>query len=176
MGTINSAEPVKLFLGIIAVSSEIIAKTEPVFEEKWGKIDLKSELIPFKFTDYYEKEMGKNLFRQWFSFEKLIQPGFLADIKIETNKIEESLSASGKRQINVDPGYLALSKIILASTKDFSHRIYLSGGIYSEITLMYKNKKYESLPWTYPDYYSDIAKSYFSNVRKIYGKQLSNSL
>lgn len=172
MGEISRPEPVKLFVGIISSSRELIESTIANSEKSWGKPDLYSELISFDFTDYYSPEMGKNLLRQWVSFEALIDPGKIAAIKNETNNIEDASSLSGKRRINLDPGYLDLPKIVLCSTKDFSHRIYLSDGIYGEITLLYKGKEYTSLPWTYRDYQSDTAKKFFEKVRSKYYDQI----
>jgi len=88
MGKIHEPEPVKLFMGVIAVSDEFIEKAEEYALREWGAVDIRSEIIPFTFTDYYEKEMGKELKRRWFSIEPLMSPGELADIKVETNLIE----------------------------------------------------------------------------------------
>lgn len=172
MGTIHPPEAVKLFMGLISSSRAHIEETETALAGAWGTIDEKSDLIPFDFTSYYEPEMGKNLLRRWVSFERLIQPDGLAQIKCATNALEAESAAAGARKINIDPGYLALSKLVLASTKDFSHRIYLSGGIFAEITLLYKNKQFQALPWTYPDYSSAAGLEYFARVRAAYARRL----
>jgi hypothetical protein len=82
----------------------------------------------------------------------------LPKIKCLTNDWEiefKSVSAcSAERPLNIDPGYIDLGKLILASTKDHAHRIYLSEGIFAETTLMYTQKQWKPLPWTYPDYQS----------------------
>jgi hypothetical protein len=174
MGNISPIQPAKLFIGIIASNKDIILKMEPLLFARWGKIDTRSAAVDFKFTTYYEKEMGRNLLRQWISFDKLIDPGQLAQIKIETNEIESKFVIDKSRQINLDPGYMALSKIVLASTKDFSHRIYLSNGIHAEITMIFKDKQFTVLPWTYPDYSSEFAKNYFYRLRDTYQNQLKN--
>jgi hypothetical protein len=172
MGKITADKPVKLFFGIIADSKALIDELEPVLVKNWGKIDLKSELVPFTFTNYYEKEMGQNLLRQWIGFEQPVPQENLSKIKRETNEIESRFLLGANRRINLDPGYLALSKVVLASTKDFSHRIYLSNGIHAEITMIYQNKQFTYLPWTYPDYKSDTATSFFIALRNIYSRQL----
>lgn len=154
-------------------------------EKKFGPLELKSPILPFNYTDYYEKEMGKDVKRQFFSFQKLIDPGALADIKLFTNKLEESCrdrsalgglalskEASRGRPINLDPGYLASSKLVLASTKDYSHRIYLKKGIYAEVTLRYAKGAFEPLPWTFPDYRSKEYIDFFTETRILYMKKL----
>lgn len=165
-------------------------------EKKFGPIELRSPILPFNYTDYYEKEMGKDVKRQFLSFQKLIDPGALADIKLFTNKLEESCRdryASGGlalskeaspgrlldarrcyRPINLDPGYLASSKLVLASTKDYSHRTYLKKGIYAEVTLRYAKGAFELLPWTFPDYRSKGYIDFFTETRTLYMKKVRN--
>lgn len=173
MGIATTPEPVKYFCGIITASATLAARVEKLLVEEMGAVDFRSEPIPFDFTGYYTKEMGKNLLRSWISFARLGDPGELSGVKALTNLIErETARDGGGRQINLDPGYLALSKLVLASTKDFSHRIYLSDGIYAETTLLYKKDAFEALPWTYPDYMSETAQKYFGEVREAYHEQL----
>lgn len=154
----------KLIAGIISArsdDSEVLAE----LEKEFGSIDLKSDVIPFDFTSYYSDEMGENLKRYWVSFETPVSPDELAAIKLATCFVEKKFSESGKRRINIDPGYLAPSKLVLASTKDFSHRIYLKDGIYAEITLQFAKNRFCSLPWTYPDYKSDTFLKFIAEVR-----------
>lgn len=172
MGNISLPEQVKLFIGIIAASDNLLSNLETALETRWGKIDFKSPVIPFNFTSYYEKEMGADLLRRWISFDKLISPDQLANIKIISNGIESQFKSSDKRQVNVDPGYLTQAKVVLASTKDFSHRIYLSQGIYAEVTMIYKHNNFVFLPWTYPDYQCDTSITFLKSVRELYQAQL----
>ena len=171
MGKIEEPNPVKLILGIIACDEEVIKKAEPLLRKLWGETDLRSPVVPFNFTNYYEEEMGGNLLRQRWSFVKLINAETLAEIKIKTNKIEKGLSADKKRKINLDPGYIDGAKLILASTKNYSHRIYLRDGIYAEVTLIYEKGAFRPLGWTYPDYKIDTALHFFSEVRNRYLEQ-----
>ena len=139
---------------------------------EFGKIDFESPLIPFLHTDYYEEEVGRNLERKFIGFQKLISPENISRVKIVTNKIEKKLSAGDKRQVNLDPGYISASKLVLASTKNYSHRLYLKRGIYGEVTLSYRDKNFRPLPWTYPDYKTDKYLEVFGQIRKIYLNQL----
>ena len=176
MGQISKPKPVNLIAGILTSIPELLEQISATLEKYFGLIDLRSDVLPFTFTDYYTEEMGKGILRQFYSFEKLIMPDEIAPIKIQTNYIEESLSASKKysvkRPINIDPGYLNESRLILASTKDFSHRIYLRDGIYAEVTLNYRGGRYESFPWTFPDYKSSDYHKFFLMARELYVKKL----
>ncbi|MDR3048456.1 MAG: DUF4416 family protein [Elusimicrobiota bacterium] len=167
MGKIGSAEKVKLFCGILSTDENIDKKALSELEKKLGGIDAKSEVMNFKFSDYYNLEMGSNIKRYWISFKNLIFADEIADIKIFTNDIEDSFAKDGKRLINIDPGYLTQANVILATTKNFSHRIYLQKGIYAEVTTIYNKKDgFIKLPWSYPDYMSAPAKDFLLKVRK----------
>jgi hypothetical protein len=172
MGTIKQPVPAKLVMGLIAPSDELIVRVAERLTARYGRIDVWSERVPFSFTAYYEREMGTGLLRQWISFSKPIDPGKLALVKTETNVLEDEFREGKARRVNIDPGYLTLSNLVLASTKDFSHRIYLSGGIYGEVTLIYKGKEFTPLPWTYPDYQSEICLAFLRQVRTIFQGQL----
>ncbi len=172
MGVIGAPKKAKLFCGIISSEAEIEQKTLAALKKKFSKIDLISAFMPFDFSYYYNPEMGNNLNRFWISFEKLITTADIAGIKIFTNSIEDNFAVNNKRQINIDPGYVTPANVILATTKDYSHRIYLSDGIYGEVTAIYKKYKIVKLPWSYPDYFSNPAKEFLLKARKDLMKQL----
>ncbi|MDR2425763.1 MAG: DUF4416 family protein [Endomicrobium sp.] len=165
MGAIGSVNRVKLFCAIISADEKITKKAFEELEKKFGKIDITSEVIDFNFTSYYNQEMGNSLKRFWISFEKLVFADELASNKVFTNSIEDIFAINRKRCINIDPGYLNPANVILASTKDFSHRICLSKGIYGEVTLIYKKGDFIKLPWSYPDYTCTAAKNFFLQAR-----------
>lgn len=171
MGKATSAEPVKLFIGVLTGRPSILPMMYHSLEDKLGPIDYKSDLMDFGFTHYYEKELGPGLKRQFVSFQKLISPEKLAEAKLFTNEVEQRWSEEGRRLINLDPGYVNGARIVLASTKDFSQRIYLGQGIYAEITLLYRNKRFEPLPWTYPDFRSEAYQKILLELRATYMKQ-----
>jgi hypothetical protein len=172
MGVVGTSKKVKLFCGIIFSSKEIRQKSLVKLENNFGKIDLMSEIMVFNFSNYYNHEMGDNLKRFWISFEKLIFTADIAEIKIFTNFIENEFVINSKRQINIDPGYVGLANVVLATTKDYSHRIYLSKGIYGEVTIMYKKNGFIKLPWSYPDYVSEVSVTFLLKVRSNLIKQL----
>jgi len=174
MGEIKIHQPVKLISGLLYSSETLVKEVESILIKKLGPIDLQSEAFPFNLTDYYVDELGEGILRKYVSFEKLIDIVRLPDIKIWTNEIEKNFSDkdSGKRKINIDPGYLTLSKMVLATTKNYSHRIYLRDGIYAEVTLHYHKKSFIPWDWTYPDYKLEKSINFFNKVRLIYKKQL----
>lgn len=172
MGSTLRILPSKLIIGLIFSEADQLAKTESLLEKKFGAIDYKSTLIPFTWTSYYQKELGGPLFRKFVSFKKLIHCGDLARIKAWTNELEKKLILNKKRTINIDPGYVSLSKLVLATTKNFTHRIYLDNGIFAEVTLYYKKDRFESGPWTYPDFKTPEYLLVFNAIRSIYHDQI----
>jgi len=148
MGTAYRFKKEKLVIPILASASDYLSELFPRLEERFGPIDYTSESIDFTFTDYYLEEMGDQIERFFVSFSDLIDPGLLPDIKITTNEIERFFADGGSRKINLDPGILALSRFVLATTKENAHRIPLRDGIYGEITLLYRDNEFQVLPWT----------------------------
>jgi len=174
VGKLKKNLPVKLFSGFIFKEEDILRRAESLLERKFGRIDFKSPVFPFSHTHYYEKEFGKGLKRKFISFKKLIRPEGLPKIKVATNKVEQKLSRAGLRLINIDPGYLDTAKVVLATTKDYRHRIYLNKGIYAEIALFYENKDFKTWEWTYLDYKTADYIAVFSRIREIYVAQIKN--
>ena len=175
MGAIRSFNPVKLFIGILLSDRKLLPQVEARLTDLYGPVDHRSPVIPFDFTDYYEAEMGDIIDRVFFSFERLIEADQLPEIKRQTNRLEEEaapLLPAVKRPVNLDPGYIEHAKVILASTKNFYHRIYLGGGIFGEVTMHFKNNTYQFFPWTYPDYQSRDYQEFFLKIRQIYRSQL----
>jgi hypothetical protein len=180
MGQIKQPQPVMLFVGMLSSFPELFTEARKDLEQRYGVVCLVSEVWDFDFTDYYQGQMGSGLKRIFFAFEQLIDPGSLAEIKIETNKLEDDYAArplAGRvpRPINLDPGYLTDSKVILATTKDHRHRIYLRDGIFAEVTLHYsaKTKSYEPwAEWTYTDYRTEAYREFFGRVRNVFMKKI----
>jgi hypothetical protein len=172
MGEIRPYLPVKLIIGFIFSDQTYLDKARRVLEKRFGRSDLKSQTLSFIHTDYYEKELGKDLKRKFFSFQRLICASDLPKIKIFTNGLETRLSQDSKRKINIDPGYLELSKLVLASTKNYKHRIYQERGIFAEATLYYQNNSYMGWEWTYPDYKTKEYIEIFNQIREIYQQQI----
>jgi len=167
--------PVKLICGMISSQNIVFEKAEDSLKDLYGPVDFFSQLITFTFTDYYEKEMGANLKRKFLSFQQLIPPENLSEIKIRTNKLEEELKQEyeiPQRIMNLDPGFLTASSLFMATAKDFAHRVPLQHGIYAHLELLFGKKKIRTLDWTYPDYKTENYQKFFLAVRKIYLDQL----
>ena len=161
-------------MAIFTGNLELFPEIEIVLEKQYGKIDCKGPVFGFNHTDYYQEEMGFNLKKKFISFKDLIDPGKLNSIKLFTNKLEGKYSNKDKRIVNIDSRYIDNSKLVLASTKDYYHRIYVGKGIYAEVTLFFKGRSFQQLSWTYPDYKIDTSIDVFNTIRGIYRKQLSN--
>ena len=173
MGEPKEPKPARLFMSLIAAEETALHQALKDLEQAFGKVDFVSERFPFNQTDYYTEEMGDPLFRHFVTFDGLIPPSSLPEVKRSTNRIEEKCATrEGKRQINIDPGYLCLEHLILATTKGYSHRPYLRDGIYADLALIYRNKSFEPLEWTYPDYRQPEVISLFNELRKTYSEAL----
>jgi len=173
MGEPKEPKPARLFMSLMAAEETALHQALKDLEQAFGKVDFVSERFPFNQTDYYTEEMGDPLFRHFVTFDGLIPPSSLPEIKRSTNRIEEKCATrEGKRQINIDPGYLCLEHLILATTKGYSHRPYLRDGIYADLALIYRNKSFEPLEWTYPDYRQPEVISLFNELRKTYSEAL----
>jgi hypothetical protein len=175
MAATRQFNSVKLFIGVLVSHAKLISELEPRLVAVYGPIDHRSPVIPFDFTDYYEAEMGDVLDRIFFSFERLIEADQLPEIKKQTNHLEEEIAPlyqRVKRPVNLDPGYIEQAKVILASSKNFYHRIYLGKGIFGEVTMHFKNNTYQFFPWTYPDYQSKEYQEFFLKMRHTYRTQL----
>jgi len=175
MGKIRPALPAKLFVSVLTSIREIMPEVERCLAETYGLPEQRSETFPFDQTHYYDEEMGTPLSRVFLSFPELISPDEIALVKIRTNQIEASLAerfTSVSRPANLDPGYVDQAKVVLASTKDFSHRIMISNGIYAEVTLHYQGGQWRSWPWTFPDFRTGRYNGFFAELRENYRNQI----
>lgn len=173
MGKPGEPIPSKLFASLIAGEDDLCCQTMETLKKGLGEIDWISEKLPFDFTHYYDQEMGGNLFRYFITFAPLISRDSLPGIKLETNHLEETFARSGgNRRVNIDPGYLCHSQVILATTKGYAHRPYLAKGIYADLTLIYRDKSFQPLDWTYPDYRQEGTIQLFNQIRARYLEKL----
>ena len=168
----KSSKPAKLIIGFFLNNKTLCEAVIESLVERYDQVDVISEWMPFDQTTYYEPEMGHPLHRRMLAFKNLIHQSQLAQIKLETNKIEAEFVANGKRTVNIDPGYLLLERLVLATGKNFSHRIYIGKGIYADLTLIYRQGRFESLPWTFPDYAGQRIQQFLQRVRAKYAIDL----
>jgi hypothetical protein len=176
MWELKPPKPVKLIVGILAANEESLGRAVGAVEQTLGAIDLRSEVWPFSQTEYYKEEIGENILRQFVSVEKLIDPEELSFIKHKTNELEKELAGRLglylPRPVNLDPGIIEPSKLILASTKNFSHRIYIGNRMYAEVTLSFNKGIWKSFDYTFPDYKQACYHEFLSKVRERLVQQL----
>lgn len=164
----QAPKPAKLVIGLIMKDRAMFEPLSVELSAGFGSVDLVSSWMPFDYTTYYEPEMGTPLSRRLLTFKKLINQNKLPEIKLTTNRLELSFSQNGRRRVNIDPGYLLYERFVLASGKNFSHRIYIGRGIYADLTLIYQRGGYQKLPWTYPDYADEPMLAFLTQVRNKY--------
>ena len=173
MGRMPRQNPVKLVVSIIFRDKEHLEYAEKRLTRLYGDVEPLVWSGPFSFTGYYCQEFGEPLFRKILCFKRLVDISSAGRTKIQTNVLEDRTRVGGKRKVNIDPGYVTEAKLVLLTTKDYSHRIHLDKGIFAETTLHYQRGKFRPWPWTYPDYASPELVSYFSAVREIYRRDLA---
>ena len=167
--------PVKLFCGLIG-SEASIAEAVKRLEREFGVVHFASPVIPFEFTNYYREEMGCDLVRQWIAFEVLRERAYLPRAKHVAVRIERALSVDNKRTVNIDPGYVDNAQVVLATGKNYAHRIYIGMGYYAEATLIHIHGRFRPLEWTYPDCKGRVGISFFEGARSLYRKQMRNQV
>jgi hypothetical protein len=172
MGSPQPPSSVKLVAGLLAASDALLADAVAALNNCFGPLDAHTTPAPWTVSTYYRDEMGADLRRQFISFERLIAPGKLAGIKQMTNALEGAWTAHGRRQVNLDPGYVGTTKLVLASTKDAAQRVYLSGGIYAEVALVFHDGTFHAGAHAYPDYAAAETRRFFTRVRSQYLAQL----
>jgi hypothetical protein len=180
MGEAHAPQPVNLICPMLAARGEWLDAAAERLSAAFGPTDLISETWPWEFTAYYAAEMGAPLLRRICSFRDLVAPDAIIEAKLRTNRIEKQLAqdlaqgrpANPPRPVNLDPGYVGLSKMVLATTKDYAHRFYLGQGIYAECTLRWRHGAFTTWEWTYADFATEQYRAFFARVRALYVDKL----
>jgi len=172
MSTPREADPVKLICSIFSAGEDLIETAVGSLAEMFGPVDWKSARFFFDRTRYYEKEMGWPLFRRFVTFTDLMRPESIVEAKLRTHELEEAFVREGKRSVNIDPGYICMERLVLATGKNYTHRLYLSKGIYADLTLVFQKGCFRPLPWTYRDYGDERLIEQFNEIRERYKTQL----
>ncbi|TWU34218.1 DUF4416 family protein [Novipirellula artificiosorum] len=169
MAKIQSVEPV---IRICAVISRYEATRQWAIDQlcgRWGEAVVNTTVMPFEAGGYYETEMGAGLEKTIVAFGSPCDPSPLADWKLETNALERQYASASEatepRPLNLDCGYVTQAKLVLATTKDRDHRIYLRDGIFAEVTLTYVHRQWIDHRWTYPDYRTEEVKQFANQCR-----------
>jgi len=176
MGDVKLAHKVLLITALCYNNEADMQKALQQMTLHYGPVKSASSPFPFHHTHYYQDEMGDHLFKYYCSFENLIDPMNIVDIKLTSNEIEKMLSNGDKRNVNLDPGYIEVPKLVLATTKNYGHRIYLGKGIYGDVQLVWRQGSFQANPWTYPDYLEPENLRFFINERNNYFQQLQKGV
>lgn len=176
MSELASPIPVNLIIAVMFTENSELLQIKAILEKLYGRIDNTSETFVFsEISPYYDPEMGTNIKKIIFSFEKTIERDELVQVKIDCVEIEKKYSENGKRKINIDPGLISLENFILSTGKNYSHRIYLGKGVFAEVTLMFGKKgEIKELPWTYRDYLLPPARDFLLKTRELYRIKRTN--
>jgi hypothetical protein len=155
-----------LFAGMLYHEEEYFRRAREELRKAFGEIAMESPPSAWEVSDYYREELGWPLARAFIFFREKIDPLALPGIKCTTNDLEARLSAEGRRTVNIDPGYMTLSKVVLASTKNYSHRLYIGKGVFAELSLVHVKGKYRPHLFTYSDYSSETSIKIFEEARR----------
>jgi hypothetical protein len=180
VGVIHRHKPVLLIAAVTSRHGEAIQWATRQMSAAWDDISLKSELFDFEETDFYRQSMGSQLKKQLFAFNTLLDPANIAQSKLLANNWEDNYKSQSShpeiRPLNIDPGYITEAKLVLATTKDRDHRIYLAHGIFAEVTLHFQEGKWQSARWTYPDYQRHDYHEFFIQCRELLRKKYRESI
>lgn len=168
----RDALPVKVITGVLWNDDACLATACRMLEELWGEVEDATRPMPFTFTDYYREEMGEGIQRQLMSFRQVQRAEDLPSLKAATNRVEGLLCRAGRRSVNLDVGYLDYHRLVLASTKEGRHKIYVGSGIWADLTLLYENGGYHPLPWTFADFRTGSYDEFLCRVRARYKEQV----
>ena len=166
MGTVLPPAPVQPIAGLLAATPALLDEARDALAAELAPIGLSSAVQPWRQSDYYRAEMGADIWRQYVTFDVRMAPDQLADLKLRTNALEDRWRGAAGRAVNLDPGYLDLVRVVLASTKDAAHRVAIGAGLYAEATLHFVHGRFEPWAYTYPDYASDEAIAFFTRARE----------
>ena len=139
----------------------------------FGPAEIGDPERPFTHTAYYDAELGAPISRRVLAFTDLAAQGSLGRDKAATNALENALRLpDGRRRVNLDPGLLTQERFVLATGKNFTHRIYLGDGIFADLTLVFQAGSWQTLPWTFPDYASPDMLEILTDIRLRYRRDL----
>ncbi len=168
----NYPEDAVIFIASLFSSQDVFEAAAPRLKDLFGSVYYESAALPWDYSTYYDSELGTPLYRHFMFFEAVVDPVLLVEAKLAVGDIEKEFSINGNRQINLDPGYLSLAKVVLASRKNYSHRIYLGRGVFCELELFYQEGRFNPLPYTYFDYRDDRFLKFFTKARTLLKKRL----
>jgi len=168
-------EEAVLFVGALFETPDIFEHSSALLREKFGEIFFESPVCKWNYTDYYLTEFDSQIFRKFSFFEPLIDTASLGEIKTVVMGIEKEFIKDGKRRINLDPGYLTFAKVVLASRKNYSHRICVGKAVFAEVELFYRDGRFQPLFYTYSDYRDDQYRMMFEEARGRFKRRMAKN-
>jgi len=172
LGVIHPHPPVKLICGVLRHPDQPVQAIHLAIEQRWGPIAEQTVWFDFSHTQYYKKEMGDGLKKQYLSIESLVAVDRMPAIKMESNNAENQFSKEGRRRANIDPGYMADAKVLMVTTKNLAHRVYIGQNLFVDLQLIYKKDSYYPTPWAFADIREPVVIRFFNTVREGYQRQL----
>ncbi len=166
MGHLKEPERAILFTGLLYHDEHWCDRAIEGLVQLWGPVVFVTEPMPWEHSEYYREELGWPIHRRFVLFDRLVDPSEIVEFKLQSNALEQRLSVQGKRTVNIDPGYITLSKLVLATTKNYAHRVYLGKGIYAEVTLYYIKGSFVPHRFTYQDYATEAYIAVFERMRQ----------
>lgn len=167
------SEPVQLLAFVLQKGSSWDLNLLTLLEKTWGRLIHKGALFPFDRTDYYESEMGENLYRGVLSFEYFISPEKIKIEKETSNQLELDYSMSQKRSVNIDVGYMDLDKVVLPSFKRGPFKLYAGDGIWLDMLLTYAKGHFKPTAWAFDDFLRNPYEHDLLLVREKFKKHMS---
>jgi len=168
--------PARLLVSVIYREERDFDRSLRTISGRLGTVARISEPFPFDRTEYYEREMGAPLFRRFLLATEAVSRDELAAAKLTAEAIENEFLVNGKRTVNIDPGLLTDENVVLATGKNYSHRIYLHDGVFADLTLVFEKGEYRPLPWTYPDYASTEIRAFLAGWRREFREERKQAL
>lgn len=126
-----------LFCSCLYNQEAALVSFDKIFEGRFGpSIKFTHEFFPMK--DFYAKEMGEaiHLKRVIYLSTQLFDREQIVTEKLWATHLENVNLKNGKRTLNIDVGTISLENLILATGKNFVHRIYLSDGVFADLNLI----------------------------------------
>lgn len=143
--------------------------------EAWFKNSVKFHHPFCSMAEYYSKEMGPNLNRFFLVGFETFPREVILEGKLKAQEEEKKFKIENARTVNIDFGVISLENVVLATNKPFAHRLYLTDGVYMDLTYIFQEKTFNKLPWTYPDYAHPEILNFFNLAREVLLKKIRES-
>ncbi len=135
--------------------------------DRFGPLAFEGEPAPFDRTEYYDEELGTPIVRRLLGFDRMVPLDALPGAKHFCAELERAYMQGGRRVVNLDPGLISPERFLLATSKNFTHRVYLGQGVWADLTMIWTGGDWQTLPWTYLDYATPPLRPQLTALRRI---------